>query len=85
LHRFQQLLCLDLRVGLVAGDERAGDTVADVVVEDLEGEALERGVDGADLGQDVDAVAVLLDLFSTPRTWPSIRCRRLISASLFLL
>ena len=34
--------------------------MGDVVVEDLEGEALERGRDGADLREHVDAVAILL-------------------------
>ena len=37
------------------------DAVGDVVVQDLEGHALERGLDGAHLGQDVDAVAVVVD------------------------
>ena len=45
----------------VAGRERAGDAVVHVVVEDPEGEALERGVHGGDLREDVDAVAVVLD------------------------
>src|SRR5262245_42714960 len=50
-----------MRVVLVARAERAGDTVAHVLVEDLERERLERGVHGRDLGEDVDAVAVVLD------------------------
>ena len=37
------------------------DAVLDVVVEDPEREALERRRDGADLGEDVHAVAILLD------------------------
>jgi hypothetical protein len=39
----------------------AGDGVAHVVVEDLQGEQLERGADCGDLGEDVDALAVLVD------------------------
>ena len=37
------------------------DAVCDVILENLEPEALERGLDGADLREDVDAVAVLFD------------------------
>src|SRR6266511_133257 len=61
LHGFEQLLGLRAGSGHVARSERAGDAVAHVLVEDLEGERLECGVDGRDLGEDVDAVAVLLD------------------------
>jgi hypothetical protein len=35
--------------------------VAEVLVEDLEGERLDRGVGGGDLGEDVDAGAVVFD------------------------
>jgi hypothetical protein len=77
----EQLLRFRLRFGRVAGGERAGDAVLDVLVEDLETETLERCGDGGALGEDVDAVAVGRDIFSIPRTCPSIRCRRLISAS----
>ena len=61
LHGLEQLLGLRRGVRRVAGLERAGDAVADVLVEDLERERLERRVDGGDLGEDVDAVAVVLD------------------------
>src|SRR3954452_18282916 len=57
----EQLVGLRLRFGFVAGGEGAGDAMIDVLVEDLEAEALERGGDGADLGEDVDAVAVVGD------------------------
>ena len=45
---------------VVAGD-RIGDAVADVAVEDPHRDLLERGLDGRDLGEDVDAVGVLAD------------------------
>src|SRR5207244_7897314 len=61
LDSLEELLGLRVRVGLVAGGEGAGHAVADVLVEDPEGERFEGGVDGGDLGEDVDAVAVLLD------------------------
>jgi Domain of unknown function (DUF4173) len=61
LHGLEQLTALLRSCGRVARRERVRDAVADVVVEDLEGEALERGRDGADLRQHVDAVAVILD------------------------
>ena len=40
--------------------------MVDVVVEDLEGDALERGRDGADLRKNVDAVTLVLDHFLDP-------------------
>ena len=61
VHRVEELLALRLGLGGVAGRERAGDAVVHVVVEDLEREALERRLDGRDLREDVDAVAVVLD------------------------
>ena len=45
----------------IARGERIGDAVLDVVVEELERDALERGLHGGDLREDVDAVAILLD------------------------
>ena len=57
----EELLALLPRGLGIAGGERAGDTVLHVVVEDPEGEALERGRRGRDLRQHVDAVPVLLD------------------------
>src|SRR3954453_23022793 len=50
-----------MRGVLVAGGQRSRDAVAHVLVQDLEGERLERGVDRRDLRQHVDAVAVLVD------------------------
>ena len=47
--------------GLVAVDDGVADAVADVLVEEADGDGLERLGDGADLGEDVDAVRVLLD------------------------
>jgi REP element-mobilizing transposase RayT len=63
VHRGEELLDL-----LGAGFAR--DAVADVLVEDLEGERLEGGVDGADLRQDVDAVAVVLQHLLDPAHLP---------------
>lgn len=45
----------------LAGGEHVVDTVRDVVFEHLHTKALERGADGGDPGQDVDAVAALVD------------------------
>jgi hypothetical protein len=39
----------------------ADDAVAGVIVEQAERHLVERGLDGGDLGDDVDAVAVFLD------------------------
>ncbi len=50
---------LDLRLALLAA--RLGDAVAGVVVDQAEGDPVESGLDRADLGQDVDAVALLVD------------------------
>src|SRR5262245_23107641 len=61
MHGVEELLALRLGLGRVARGERTRDAVIDVVVEDLEGQALERGVDGGDLREDVDAVAILLE------------------------
>src|SRR5919106_426113 len=61
VHGVEQLLALLLRCSGVARRERACDAVVYVVVEDDEGEAVERGRDRRDLGEDVDAVAILLD------------------------
>src|SRR5207237_10767863 len=57
----EELLRLLARSPLVTGGERLRHAVLDVVVEDRDGEALERGRDGAELGQDVDAVPVVVD------------------------
>src|SRR4051794_17206716 len=48
---------------LVAGLLALGahDAVAGVVVEEAEGDLVQRGLDGGDLREDVDAVAVLVD------------------------
>src|SRR6058998_3858946 len=59
--RVEQLLALARRLAAVARGERVADAVVDVLVEELEGDSLERGGDGRDLGQDVDAVAVVGD------------------------
>src|SRR3954447_14009103 len=50
-------------VGLVGAVVRAGahDAVARVVVEEAERDLVERRLDGGDLSEDVDAVAVLVD------------------------
>ena len=46
---------------LVSGRERVRDAVLDVLVEQLERDALERVRHGGDLREDVDAVALVLD------------------------
>ena len=61
LHGLEQLAALLVRGGRVARGERAGDAVLDVLFEHLQRDGLERGADGAELRQDVDAVAVVLD------------------------
>jgi hypothetical protein len=48
LHSFQQLFRLLVRVLLVARAQGADDAVAHVVVENLEGERLERSIDCRD-------------------------------------
>ena len=45
----------------VAGRERVRDAVADVILEELHRDALQRGRHGGDLREDVDAVALVLD------------------------
>ncbi len=50
-----------MRQGRVARLERGRDAVLHVVVEHPQGDGLERRVDGAELREDVDAVAVVLD------------------------
>src|SRR5439155_6776934 len=61
MNRIQQLRSLRRRIRFVAWRQRAGDAVADVLVEHPERERLERRVHGGDLRQDLDAVAVVLD------------------------
>ena len=46
--------------------ERSGDAVLDVLVEDLEAETFEGCRDGADLSEDVDAIAILGDHLLDP-------------------
>src|SRR4029079_2113015 len=57
----EQLLALLARHGRIAGCERLGHTVRDVVLEHLRGDTLERRLDRGDLREHVDAVPVLLD------------------------
>ena len=52
---------LGLGLGLVGARDRVGDAVAHVAVEDVDRHLLERRLDGGDLGEDVDAVGVLVD------------------------
>src|SRR5579885_285435 len=61
LDRAQQLLGLLVRLAVVARGERAGDAVTDVIVEQPQGQRVERRRRGGDLREDVDAVAVVLD------------------------
>src|ERR671939_406586 len=49
LHRLEQLAALLARDLLVTRGDRVGDAVVDVLVQHLEGEALERGVHSGDL------------------------------------
>src|SRR5207247_3687711 len=57
----QELLRLGRCVAFVARADRVRNAMVDVLIEDLEREAVERGADGGDLREDVDAVAVVLD------------------------
>ena len=70
LHGGEQLVRLRARLGLVTGRDRAGDAVVDVVVEHLQADVLERGHRRPDLGEDVDAVALLLDHLLDPAHLP---------------
>jgi len=64
---------------MIAG---AGDhAVQDMILEDAERDLVDRGLDRRDLLQDVDAVAMVVDILEIPRTWPSMRRRRLMSWS----
>src|SRR4029453_7377668 len=58
LDGLEQLAALLRGFFRIARRQRVGDAVIDVVVEELEGQALERRVDRRDLREDVDAVAV---------------------------
>lgn len=58
---FQKLVDLDLPVALGAGVESVGHAVPQMVRQRLLLDPVEGGADGTDLGQHVDAVAVLLD------------------------
>src|SRR4029453_1589935 len=57
----QQVLALLPRDLGVARRERVGDAVPDVVLEQLDRDALQSGRDGGDLREDVDAGALVLD------------------------
>src|SRR2546429_1128157 len=61
LDRFHELLALGGRFLWISRGERVRHAVIHVIVEDLEGKALERRVHSCDLREDVDAVAVVLD------------------------
>ena len=61
MHSFEQFFRLLASGSFVARAQSASDAVADVLVENLEREGLERRVDRRDLREDVDAVAVLFD------------------------
>jgi len=61
LHRGQELLDLLSGLGLVPRRDCAGDAVLDVLVEDLERERFERRIDGGDLSQDLDAIAIFFE------------------------
>src|SRR5438309_1836103 len=61
MHGLEQLLALLVRFGLVPGSQGSCHAVLDVVVQYAEGEAVERGRNGAQLREDVDAVAVFLE------------------------
>src|SRR5215207_2135029 len=66
LDRGEELLAL-LRGGLlVARGKGVGDAVTHVLVEDFEGDALERLRDRADLREQIHAVAVVLDHLLDP-------------------
>ncbi len=56
-----QLVQLGVGRALVGAGDRVGHAVAHVAVEDVDRHLLERRLDGGDLGEDVDAVGVLVD------------------------
>ena len=59
LHGGHQLI--ELLGSAVAVGDRAGHASADVGVEHVDGDLLERGLDGGHLCEDVNAVGVLVD------------------------
>src|SRR6185437_16512619 len=59
LDGLEQLARLLLGLLAASGGERPGHAVVRVLLEQLLGDRFERGRDGADLGQDVDAVALV--------------------------
>ena len=69
---------VDLGVGFgAAGAGGVGDAVAEVVVEEAEGDGFQGGGDGGDLGEDVDAVlSPRRPCGEMPRAWPSMRLSR---------
>src|SRR5215207_3728914 len=58
VHHLEQLLDLLLAA---AGGDLVADAAADVAVQQPQGDLVEGGLDGRDLGDDVDAVLVLVD------------------------
>src|SRR2546423_1816608 len=66
LHGLEQLARLLLGLLAAARGERAGHAVVRMLLEQLLRDGLERGRDGADLRQDVDAVALVLDHLLDP-------------------
>ena len=58
-------------LGGVAADDGVLDAMGDVLSQDLLLDAPQRGADGGDLCDDVDAVAILLDHAGEATTWPS--------------
>src|SRR6185436_12790358 len=66
LYGGQQLGRLRPSFDLVAGGDRAGDAVVDVILEHLQADVLERRHRRADLREDVDAVPLLLDHLLDP-------------------
>src|SRR5262249_46248505 len=63
VHQLGDLLAL---LALVAGRDRVLDAVADMVAQDLLLDAAQRGAHRGNLGDHVDAVAVLLDHAGEP-------------------
>src|SRR6266536_756289 len=61
VHRLEQLTALRAGRLLVSRGKRFRNAMIHVVVEHLEGEIFESRVDGGNLGEDVDAVAIVLD------------------------
>ena len=61
MDRVEELASFRLGLDLVARSDGVADAVLDVAFKDLQRNSVERRSDGADLREDVDAIALLVD------------------------